>query len=392
MVASNTALAAADVAVDHELAQVSDRFRFLLDVTPVNAVVSRQQFLDDGRIPVFSYRALEDDPDVLAAMLDGIDVGKVEDASLGHLLRAKARELELQVEMLRARETDDFLPLSIELYGTVSPGLLRKAESILDSITAPATSPSGSDWIDAPTFAAMAEEELDHYRAIDPDIGVHVEVRPDAAGVMVSGPTLLVSTDTRLSRQRAWPLLQHEVGTHLVTHVNGSYQPLRLLASGLAGYEETQEGLAVLAELLVGGLTANRIRQLAGRVLAVHQMVGGATFAEVHRSLLATGFAPGGAFTTAMRVFRSGGLTKDAIYLRGLLDLVDHLGDGHDLDVLLLGKVSLEGLPLVGDLLDRGILNAPRLRPRYLDNPEAAARLDYIAEHPDLSHLYGSLP
>lgn len=388
--ATTTNLVPTDVAVDHELAQVSDRFRFLLDVTPVDVAESRQRFLEDGRVPAFSYRPLEADPDVLVAMLDAVDVGQVEDPSLGHLLRAKARELELQVEMLRARETDDFLPLSIELYGTVSPVLLKQAESILESSAEPASPPSGGDWIDAPTFAALAEEELDHYRAIEPDIGVHVEVRPDVSGVMVSGPVLLVSADTRIVRQRVEPLLQHEVGTHLVTHVNGSYQPLRLLASGLAGYEETQEGLAVLAELLVDGLTAARVRQLAARVVAVHQMVHGGEFIDVHRWLVATGFSAAGAFTTAMRVFRSGGLTKDAIYLRGLLDLLDHLGDGGDLDVLLLGKVSLEGLPLVSDLLERGILHGPRLRPRYLDDHKAGARLLYAAEHPDLSHLLRS--
>jgi hypothetical protein len=40
-------------------------------------------------------------------------------------------------------------------------------------------------------------------------------------------------------------------------------------------------------------------------------------------------------------VFRSGGLTKDAVYLRGLRELVDHLSRGADLDVLWLGKMPL---------------------------------------------------
>ena len=60
----------------------------------------------------------------------------------------------------------------------------------------------------------------------------------------------------RFRRGAATALLQHEIGTHVVTHVNGSRQPLRLLGAGLAGYDETQEGLAVFAEYLVGGLTA----------------------------------------------------------------------------------------------------------------------------------------
>ena len=92
--------------------------------------------------------------------------------------------------------------------------------------------------------------------------------------------------------RRRWPsvaieaLLHHEVGTHVVTHVNGAHQPLHILASGLAGHDETQEGLAVLAEHLVGGLTAGRLRQLAARVVAVHQMVERASFEDVHAELV----------------------------------------------------------------------------------------------------------
>ena len=91
-----------------------------------------------------------------------------------------------------------------------------------------------------------------------------------STGVMVSNGDLLVAPTARVSAARAEALLHHEVGTHVVTFVNGSHQPLRILASGLAGHEETQEGLAVLAEYLVGGLTAGRLRQLAARVVAVH--------------------------------------------------------------------------------------------------------------------------
>ena len=149
-------------------------------------------------------------------------------------------------------------------------------------------------------------------------------------------------------------LLHHEVGTHVVTHVNGAHQPLHVLASGLAGHDETQEGLAVLAEHLVGGLTPSRLRQLAARVVAVHLMVDGVPFEDVHATLVSNGIPHLQAFTTAVRVFRAGGLTKDAVYLRGLLELIDHLSTGGDLDTLLLGKMPLTAVPLVGDLHRRG--------------------------------------
>jgi hypothetical protein len=128
-------LSTADRAADHALAQLSASMKFLLEITPVDADDVRDGFLagDDDQ-PEFTYRELEVDPDVIAEELRSIDLGSVEDTTLGHLLRAKHREMELQLEMLRARDTADFLSLSIELYGGVSPDLRDQAEALLVAV------------------------------------------------------------------------------------------------------------------------------------------------------------------------------------------------------------------------------------------------------------------
>jgi uncharacterized protein (TIGR02421 family) len=377
-----TALPAADLAVDRQLAQVAGSYRFLLDVTPVDVEEHRRAFLDGhARPPAFTYRDLEDDPAVTRAVLDAIPVGDVEDPTLGHLLRAKHREASLQLDMLAARDSGDFLPLSAALYGVVEPAILSRAEAILDRVPPPDDGRDehpGNERVTAVRLVALVHQELDHYRRVDPDLGVDVELQPDATGMIVSGRTLIVGAALTVAARRVNALLQHEVGTHLLTYVNGTHQPLRTLAVGLAGYEATQEALAVLAEYLVGGLTAGRLRELAGRVVAVHRMVAGDSFVDVHRALVDAGFRPSSAFTTTTRAFRSGGLTKDAVYLRGLVELMGHLTDGGDLDLLWLGKLPLVDLPLVRDLADRGQLDAPRLLPRYLDDPVAVRRLDRV--------------
>lgn len=378
-------IAAADLAVDHRLSLLAQSFRFLLDITPVDADDLRDEFLeghDDA--PAFTYRELEADPAVIRAELDDIDPGEVGDPVLGQLLRAKHREMELQLDMLEARDSDDFLPLSVELYGGVSPSLRAQAEALLATITR--TEPS-DEALDAEEFLALAEAEIAHYREVDPDLAMHAEIRPDVNGVMVSGDVLLVGPETKVQRARAQALLHHEVGTHLVTQANGSHQPVKVLGVGLAGYDETQEGLAVLAEIACGGLTAFRLRQLASRVLTVHRMIGGATFAEAHEALVADDFPPTSAWTTVMRVYRSGGMTKDAIYLRGLVELLEHLGAGGSLDQLWLGKFSLRDLPLIGDLESRGLLRPPRVLPRYLHDPASHANLARAAGTDDLGTL-----
>jgi uncharacterized protein (TIGR02421 family) len=303
------------------------------------------------------------------------------------MLRAKHREVALQIEMLRCRGSADFLPLSTELYGAVSPILLAAAAQLLDEIGVPPNDKGPS--VDAATLARLADAEVDRYRQALPELDVKIELRDDGTGIMVTNGDLLIASSATVPASRVKALLQHEVGTHVVTFVNGMHQPLHLLAAGLAGYEETQEGLAVLAEHLVGGLSAARLRQIAARTVAVHQMVEGASFADVHRALTASGVRPVSAFTIAARVFRSGGLTKDAIYLRGLIDLVSHLAADGSLDALWLGKMGLADAPLVEQLASRGLLHEPVLLPRYLDEPAAQARLRQAGSFASLVDLIG---
>ena len=374
-------LSSHDLALDHALAELDASFQFLLDVTPINLMDARASFLGGGAdAPPFAYRELED-PDVIRARLDGIDPESVEDHTLSHLFRAKHRELCLQAEMLAARETHLFRTLSIELYGAVSPSLLEQAEAILDQ--SDPTVPAG-DWLDADEFARRADEELAWYRGHHPDLEAQVKVRRDCSAVMVSSGNLLIPTTARVASSRVDAILQHEIGTHVVTFVNGARQPIRLLA-GLAGYDEAQEGLALLAEHLVGGLTPGRLRQLAARVVAVQRMLDGESFRGVHAALTAAGFSPGAAFVTTMRAFRSGGFTKDAVYLRGLANLLAHVGAGGAIEPLLLGKMSLEALPLVEELRERGALIGPTLLPRYLVLEGASRRLGAI--HSDTTVL-----
>ena len=383
-----TALSGADLAVDRALSDIATSFRFLLEVTPTDLASQRETFWKTRRAPVFSYRPLADDPEVTTARLTDIPVSDVEDPTVAHLLQAKHRELMLLVQMLSCRGSAQFLALSIEAFGAVGPTLLKEAEDILDTVSPSAPDPG--PWLDAKSFVELAQAELDRYRAFAPDVESHVELRDGSTGVMVSNGDLLVAPTARVSTARVEALLHHEIGTHVLTFVNGSHQQLRTLASGLAGHEETQEGLAVLAEYLGGGLTANRLRQLAARVVAVHQMISGAEFPEVHDDLVDAGVPTEQAFTITMRVFRSGGLTKDAVYLRGLHELLDHLQAGQPLEPLWLGKMPLDAVPLVEELHQRGVLTDPLLTPRYLDDERARARLAHIHEIDSLAALIGA--
>ena len=65
MTAATSTLDARDLAVDHELADVALSVEFLLDVTPVNGVAAREEFLDGAaEMPAFVYRELGDEPSI----------------------------------------------------------------------------------------------------------------------------------------------------------------------------------------------------------------------------------------------------------------------------------------------------------------------------------------
>jgi hypothetical protein len=141
-----------------------------------------------------------------------------------------------------------------------------------------------------------------------------------------------------------------------------------LLEQGLAGFEETQEALAVVSEHLIGGLDAERMRTLAGRVVAARCVSDGAGFPEVFGVLHERwGLPERQAWSIAMRVVRGGGLTKDVIYLRGVVELVSHLAGGGAVEPLLVGKLHLLDVPAVEELLGRGVLVPPTVRPHWLD-------------------------
>lgn len=379
--------------VDQRVAEVSDRFDLLLQLTPTNSDAARREFERSRfqKMPRFHYRPLPVDPVILKRRLFAAPVERIEDPALAEIFREKIDELDRRITMLGDINTRRLLQESIQVYGAVSRELMRSAEEILRIVPPRARNGRKDGYLDASAFASLAREELDHYRRQWRKLDTRIQIRDDIpAGLMVSRGSLLVGARTRLPAGRAEALLQHEVGTHVLTYCNGRAQSLRQLSSGLAGYEELQEGIAVLAEHLVGGLDRVRMRLLAGRVVAVGHLVDGASFVETFRKLREDhGFSVESAYKITMRVFRGGGLTKDAVYLRGLIQLLDYLREGRPLDPLFIGKIALRHVPIIHELQMRGVLVEPPLRPRYLDREDAITRLERLRRGAGLLDLFG---
>ncbi|MBF0454430.1 MAG: flavohemoglobin expression-modulating QEGLA motif protein [Magnetococcales bacterium] len=367
--------------VDHRLAQVCDNFDYLFQVTPVNSHGAWLAFQKKGfqKDPEFIYRPLPCDTSELKRQLFQIPVEEVDDPALSFLFREKQEELDRVISLMGDRNTPRFLPESIQVFGQVDERLENLALTILERVSPRSKTPRSKP-VTAQRLAQHAEEEIRHYRGLNPNFKVSAQIREDMPnGFLVSRGELYIGNKTKLPSHRVEALLQHEVGVHLLTWFNGQTQPFKLLSHGLAGYEELQEGLAVLAEYLVGGLVNSRIRILAARVLAVRALISGATFIDLFQLLHAThGFSRSVAFHVAMRVYRGGGLTKDLVYLRGLDWLLDYLGKGGDLEPLWIGKIGYRHIPFIQELRWRKVLDPAPLTPRFMHELKVRERMEKI--------------
>jgi uncharacterized protein (TIGR02421 family) len=373
-----SAMAKASRDTDQQLCEIAESFDFLLQATPVNSDAAWEEFSTSRyrRLPTFYYRPLPYHPTLLKRQLYSIPIEHVEDSTLAHLYDEKQDELGKQLSALKNIGATAFFYDSLQIYGKPDDKLVQLADDIL--VRTNAKEEDGADGlVSAPEVAAAARQHIDHYHQQLPSFNAKVQLCSTiASALMVAHDQLFVSEMAALRRDRVEPLLHHEVGTHLLTYFNGRQQPLRQLYAGFAGYEALQEGLAVLAEYLAGGLTLGRTRTLAARVAAVHAMVEGESFTEtfdmLHRQ---RGVCAKTAFLTTLRVYRGGGLTKDYLYLRGLRDLLEYLRQGHDLEPLYVGKISLEHVSLVQELRRRGLVQPPALLPRFWKDSAHQARV-----------------
>lgn len=362
--------------VDRELARMDAEVNWLLALSPIHNGALWSDFKASGfrHIGQLRYASLHLDLHAAREALLALPVDQIESPLLSALLAEKQRELDRQIELIRLRGTNGFLNASLDLFGGVEPRLLTLAQEILSTVQ-----PSPPLEADAGIDAVMAavEEDIAWYCERSSDFTIKIEVDNDLNSMMmVSHDTFYVDGGIQVPQARVQPLIQHEIGTHVLTRHNGRKQALKQLEVGLAHYDPLQEGLGVLAEYLAGYLPGERLRMLAARVVAVDMAINGDDVPAIFDLLHCDhGFPTDEAFDIAIRALRGGGLTKDAVYLSGLRDLVEYLHDDGDFHTLFVGKFALSHRRVLDQLREEGWMSAPELMPRYLSNPAAEQRL-----------------
>lgn len=376
--------------LEAELSHISRSYDLLLQLTPRNGTEACGEFLSGAceKSPHFVYRPMEVDPDLLKRRLYALPIERVEDPAMGRILTEQREHIANQLDMLAHRNTDRCLYASLHVYGPVEDKLYRQALSIAEDLETDGAEESEVRY-DAEAFRQLAQEEIAYYQRQGEGIFGTAVIRTDVSSLTVSEDRLLIPAELNVSEPRVRALLAHEVGTHLVTYWNGGAQPLALMRAGLAGYEQLQEGLAVVAEYLAGGLTRQRMRLLAARVIAVRHLLNRGTFVDVHRKLRdKLHLSATEAFSVTMRVFRGGGFTKDAIYLRGLGDVLKCVSQGTPIERLFAGKFAAYHMDLIDELFARRVLKPALVVPRVLKDADGIKRLEKLrASRPTVFEL-----
>ncbi len=382
-----SAFLAAALDADKKLDKVARSFDFLLSVSPINSREAMERFFADAEqeAPKFRYRPLTVDPAAAKRDLYAVDLSIIEDPLLERLLSEKRQELDHQLTMLSTRNTAAFKAASLLQYGTVGSQLLADAHSILAGSRRPKAK---GEVVGAAEVAAAARALVEKYQATGQGFDAAIEVRDDVGSLLVSGSKLMIASNTRMLRSRLDALLAHEISIHLLTHFNGAVQGLTVFRTGLANYEGVQEGLGVFAEWAVGGLSEARLRLLAGRVVAVDAMLDGAEFLDVYRRLVDShGLPRKGAFDIATRVFRSGGLAKDLIYLKGFQEVVGLVVAGASLDAFWIGKIAPEHVGAIEELIQRNLVRPPLFKPEFLQREHVERRIARLRGESSLAEI-----
>ena len=352
--------------IDKKLSQIADSFDFILSLTPVNVQQAWEHFKKNkfSIKPQFLYRPLSFEISHLKRQLFNLPIDEIEDPTLYEIFSSKRDEVDLQLTILESRDKGSVLWASAHMYGTPDDNIINVAKRILDIQE---NKVNNHTKISADSLLKMAQEEINFYKKLYPGFNPKVKIRSDIVSkAIVSDGNLYIYKYSSFTQKEAISLLNHEIGTHILTYINGKTQKLSLLHVGLNGYEEMQEGLAIIAEYLSDSLSINRLRVLSARVIAVDSIIKGADFIEVFRLLRNYGFEEKDSFMIATRVFRGGGFVKDAIYLRGFLRLLEIFRDIDDIYLLYTGKYSFEHIPFIKELVLRGVVYKPAVMPKYI--------------------------
>lgn len=307
---------------------------------------------------------------------------------LSVIMRRICREYQDVVRMLEARGTSTFSNISQELYGSSQDvfhvgdptiaELGSMMEGTLQQLLALDFLAEEPKTINAKDAIAILNEKIEQ---VFPGEGLRAMISDGIVSDAAAGTDYVKLRADAFFNMRDLRVLEvHEIWVHLGTTLNGMAQPYcTFLGKGPPSATVTQEGLAVLMEILTFSSTPDRLMRLINRVRAITLAEEGADFMDIFAFFKAKGLDDEESYTFSSRVFRgssSNGMpfTKDLTYIKGFvltynfMRLAVHKGKPDRIPLLFCGKTMIEDMKVLVDLVDEGTVVPPRfLPPQFKD-------------------------
>lgn len=362
--------------VDKRLYHIARGLDTLQYINPINLQSEKKRFFKErgNYEPQFRYKPLQIDPYLFREQLYRLPVDSIRDPGIQALYRDVIDNLGSKIDMLVSIGQRDFVYTSLKYYGEPNYADEKNANYLLHCAE-----------FEEPETRFLNEEALISKfvsAASEWNMPCKIEISNRlVASAMVSNSrkTVMLAKGLTLPEKDAEALVNHELGVHMATSLNSASQKLKVFNLGLPGNTLTQEGLAILNEYQSGNMTLQRLKGLALRVLAVKEMLRGSSFRHTFSYLLEErGMSPGEAFKLSVRVHRGGGFTKDYLYLNGVSQALS-LHEKQDISNLYVGKTGFAYLPIITEMIDRQLVNAPEYCPVWLKSPKPSGPLlDYL--------------
>ncbi len=260
--------------------------------------------------------------------------------------------------------------LAVELYGRPDRNCLCLAEKILtESKDEGYVFPK--ETIIPEEMASILRKRLKD-RDIDWEVVLSKKIVPKIT-VSAKDKTVYINESINYTASEIERLKIHEVVVHIYRGVNGGEQPFKIFKEGLAGYDETEEGLAILAEERAGVLETDtrQMKLYAGRAMAADLCLK-ESFYDTFMGL--KGFFPDYlAYRLTERgkrglkdTAKGGGFPRDFHYISGMQKVRKYVENSGNLSILYIGKIGLGDVDIAKELLDEGFLKPPKYLPDFI--------------------------
>jgi len=305
--------------------------------------------------------------------------------SLGGMMRRMCREYIQVVRMLEGRGTSEFGVISGELYGSASdafheggPTLADLGKLLADAIAHIDQSEHlkpDEKTISGEEAVKILQQRLNQaFRETEGTVRVRLSdgILADAAA---GADYIKLRKEAKFNDRDLRVLEVHEGWVHVGTTMNGSQQPIcTFLSKGPPSSTITQEGLAILMEIITFASYPSRLRRLANRIRAVDVAEQGGNFLEVYRFFQEQGYPEQESYANTTRIFRGSTpdgapFTKDLSYNKGFIMIYNYMrlavrkGMLNRIPLLFCGKTTLEDMRTLSQFVEEGIVAPPRFLP-----------------------------